>query len=247
MGWWGYGLFSGDSPLDWIGGMEDHLEGQIDKAIETGYHDGIDTEDVPALVFFYADMMRRYSQRTGKLHKYVEWLRSYAKDLKEDNKNGWKSKDERAETIECLADEIEVLFAKEREGYKLDPARFPKVNIAGKRVYHLTKRDSLYKDVKDDPTQKNPLKGILTEGLKPQRCWAGWAGENKTGIYVSGSLMGALKWQFHVLNHRLLPDPAIVSFEIDERDEVYQDLRVDFKDDYVICNEIPTTRLTIFA
>lgn len=245
MGWWGYGLFSGDSPLDWICKVKKSLETQIDKAIETGHYDGIDGEDIPALIFFYADFLRRYDRRTGKLHQYVEWLRSYVKDLLETNKHGWKSQKQRAETVTRLADEIEALFCKENEGYKLDPSKFPKVNIAGKRVYHLTKKESLYKDIAPD-YKDPPFNGILHEGLKPQRCFAGW-GENRTGIYVSGSLMGALKWQFHVLSHRLVPEPAIVSFEVDDRDEVYQDLRVDFKDDYVICNEIPRERLTIFA
>jgi hypothetical protein len=229
MGWWGYGLFSGDSPLDWIGKVEKDLEHHIDQVIHKGYYDGCNVEDLPAMIFFYADMMRRYSRHKGNLYDYVEWLRSYVKDLKENNTNGWKSKDERADTVETLANEIEALF---NEGYKLDHNKYPKATIANQRVYHLTRKEL--------------LSDIFTEGLKPQECHAGLF-ENKPGIYISSSLLGAMKWQFHVLGHKLTAEPAFVSFIVDEKDEVYQDLRVDFKDDFVVCNKILPTRLAIFA
>jgi hypothetical protein len=224
MGWFGCGLFSGDSPMNWLGKIRRTLECEIDKVIEKGYYLGVDTDDVPALIFFYADFLRHYERRVGKLHTYIKWLHNYKAE-------GWKHADERLKTIKLLADEIESLFVREGEGYK-DIDKYTKIESPSKEFYHLTTRTK--------------LSDIRKNGLIPQRCFAGLF-ENKTGIYVSSSLMGCLKWRFHCLGHLLCPDPAIIRFTSDHTDEIYCDGRVDFKDDFIVCNSIPAERLTIFS
>lgn len=237
MGWWGYGLYSGDSPLDWLITVQRSLEKQIDEEIKND-KGNFCSDDMPAMVFHYADFLRRYQRRVGKLYEYVEWLKQYVKELKEENKLGWESRDERVETVEQLIKDIEVSFVEDKEGYRLDSEKYGKAHIAGWQVFHLTTKKHLPK--------------IITEGLVPQECYIGW-GKNKKGIYVSDSMLGALKWQFHCSGHRLQTTiaedatPALISFMITSADEVYKDQRVDFNDDYIVCNPVPPHRLDIFS
>lgn len=225
MGWWGYGLFSGDSPADFIGTIEGWFQERIEEEMKHGY----DFEDVPAIIYLYADFCRRYGYHSKKMKEYVEWLRAY-----DATKNGWKHEVERQETITRLANELEQLFTmNEKEGYRLDHKEYPKINVIGQDVYHLTKREH--------------VTSIQKEGLLPKAAYAGWVGENKTGIYVSRSMLGCLKWQHHVLGHTLVGEPGIVKFTINEEDEVYQDQRVDFRDDLIVCNRIPPGRCWILS
>jgi hypothetical protein len=226
MGWWGYGLFSGDSPADFIGNTEHWFRQQIEEAMKDGWR----FEDVPAIIYLYADFCRRFGYRSKDMNKYVEWLRAY-----DASKNGWKSEKERQEAIVRLGNELEQLFTmKEKEGYRLDPSEYPRVNgLSGVEVYHLTRREN--------------VTNIQKEGLLPKKCYAGWAGENKEGVFVSRSMLGCLKWQHHVLGHTLIGEPAIVKFAINDEDEVYQDQRVDFRDDLIVCNRIRPGRCWILS
>lgn len=232
MGWWGHGLFSGDSVCDWKSEHLEDLAELIDKTIEKGQwytadgKRGYDIEDIPGMIYVYAEISKKFTYRTGKLHKYAKWCKNYTAE-------GWKSKAEREETVRRLGEEIEALFQKPGDGYKFDFEKLSRVeNLVGKEVYHLTRKEH--------------LEPILKEGLKAQNCHAGFL-QNRTGVYVSSSLLGCLKWQHHVLSYRLFPEPAVVKFVISSEDEVFPDLRVDFKDDFVVTNNIAPERLIAFA
>lgn len=221
MGWWGPGLFCGDSALDFLGEMEEWFHNRIGEALASEY--GLD--DVPAIVYVYADFCRRYSHRNDKLDEYVAWLRKYEAD-------GWKSSKERTAAVHKLADELGRAFRLKSRKFNLDPGKYPEVNVIGKEVYHLTKKDRL--DL------------ISRDGLLPKACHAGFF-ENKTGVYVSRSLLGCLKWQHHVLGHTLEGEAAIVKFMVGPDDKVYQDQRVSFEDDLVVCNKIVPERLIFIS
>lgn len=231
MGWWGYGLFDGDSICDWESEHLYDLGQLIDKTIdkqnwytEDGKR-GYNIEDVPGMIFLYAELAQRYTRRTGKLEKYAKWCKEYKAD-------GWKHNTEREGVVRKLGKDIETLFHKDDEGYQTDHTKLEKVDISGTVVYHLT--------------SKSKLDLINSEGLKSQVCYAGFW-ENRQGVYVSNSILGCLKWQHHVLGHKLIADPAFVKFTIIPGDVVYPDYRVDFKDDYVVSNNVPAGRITTFA
>jgi hypothetical protein len=231
MGWWGYDLFSGDSICDWESEHLYDLGELIDETIKKGDwytkdgKRGYSKEDIPGMIFVYAELAQRYTKRTGNLEKYAKWCKDYKAE-------GWNHNKEREEIVHRLGEEISNLFQKQKEGYQLDPNKAPKVDIVGTDVYHLTKKENLAK--------------ITKTGLKKKVCYAGFF-ENRKGVYVSRSILGCLKWQHHVLGHKLIADAAFVKFTILPTDKVYQDVRVDFKDDFVVSNNIETTRLTTFC
>lgn len=230
MGWWGFELFSGDSICDWQNEFIFDLGELIDKTIEKGSwytedgNRGYEKEDVPGMIFVYAELSQKYTRRTQNLEKYAKWCKEYTTETWTDNKK-------RENVVHRLGYEIETLFQKEKEGYKLNLKNNPNANIIGQVVYHLT--------------EKSKLENIEKEGLKKQICFAGFF-ENREGIYVSNSILGCLKWQYHVLGHKLISDPAFVKFTILPTDEVFHDYRVDFKDDYVVTNNVTSGRLITF-
>lgn len=232
MGWWGTDLFAGDSICDWQSEHLDDLAQLIDKTIEKGtwYTDdgkrGYDVEDIPGMIFVYAEYSLKHTRRTNKLAKYAEWCKNYKAE-------GWRTHEEREKTVRRLGEEIEALFQTNGGGYKFDYENQPATSdLIGKTVYHLTRRDR--------------LEAILSEGLKSQECFAGFF-NNRKGVYVSTSLLGCVKWQFHVLGHHFITEPAFVKFAISSEDSVYPDLRVDFKDDFVVTNDVAPSRLIAFT
>lgn len=230
MGWWGHDLFSGDSIYDWQSEHLYDLSELIDKTIERGTwytpggkRGGME-HDIPGMIFVYAELAQKYTHRTGKLEKYANWCKNY-------KAKGWKNNEEREAIVNRLGEEISAIFQKNKDGYVLDINKAPKIDMVGNTVYHLT------------PKQK--IDQIEKEGLKSQVCIAGFF-ENRQGVYVSNSILGCLKWQHHVLGQRLIADAAFVKFIIIPTDEVYQDVRVDVKNDFVVSNDIPAIRLTTF-
>jgi hypothetical protein len=135
--------------------------------------------------------------------------------------------------VRQIGEEIETLFQPEGKGYNWHYENHSQVHIAGTHVYHLTRKENL--DL------------ILKDGLLPKECQCGFLDTNRIGIYVSTSMYGCLKWQHHVTGHRLIAEPAIIKFTVSSEDQVFPDLRVDFKDDFVLTNTVSPDRLTVFS
>lgn len=224
MGWWGTGIFGGDTPCD----LEADIEKMFGKVLEVtmakdGYYEG---EHIPAL-FMAADFVKYFTRRADIFKPYIERLEEFAADS--NNFSDWKHSEDRQSKVQKFVDYLKGQFNLAGTGYSYKNEA-PTHELDGKRVYHLTLSERLY--------------SIKQTGLNPGLPSAGFLG-NMKGVYVSNSIVGCMKWIHHVTDFDPLKPVAIVSFEVRPKDNVVQDLRVDFLDDYRITHGISPKRLTI--
>lgn len=220
MGAWGTGLYQNDNACDFIYNENERRFNKFKRLciLSSKYEKDLSRHGLFEIA--YEIVMHNINHPTIN-KKQIKYIYKKLKSITIGDCKGWKTPAKRLKSIQELIIFMEEQFAILKKD---------NVNLAGKYVYHLTK--------------KSNVDSILKTGLIMNSPSCGFIG-NKTGVYVSNNINNCLKWRNYVSGY--IPDDiAFVRFKVTTKDIYQQDERNGLNGDYVFLTDIKPNRIKVF-